>query len=102
MRRYNGQKRCVECHDNGVPYKDGSKDFHSYRYKLQRQKNRGNRKILALLNKLGFTECKKCGSKENLTVDHIIPLSKGGTNDWNNLQTLCFKCNHLKADKLTI
>ncbi|MFN3361388.1 MAG: HNH endonuclease [Pseudanabaenaceae cyanobacterium] len=37
--------------------------------------------------------CCSCGSTQNLTIDHIIPLAKGGTNDSSNLQTLCRSCN---------
>jgi 5-methylcytosine-specific restriction enzyme A len=39
----------------------------------------------------GYT-CRACGGRlcgnSNLTVDHVIPLAKGGTNDLDNLQTL--------------
>jgi hypothetical protein len=34
-----------------------------------------------------------------LEVDHIIPVSKGGTNDLSNLRTLCYECNHGKRDE---
>lgn len=44
-------------------------------------------------------ECVYCGSHKNLTLDHVIPKSKGGTNDWTNLVTSCIKCNLKKADK---
>jgi len=44
-------------------------------------------------------KCLYCGSKENLTLDHVIPRSKGGTNNWNNLATCCNRCNVLKGDK---
>jgi 5-methylcytosine-specific restriction endonuclease McrA len=40
--------------------------------------------------------CKKCNSIEDLQVDHIIPLAKGGSNDLDNLQILCRKCNREK------
>lgn len=35
-----------------------------------------------------------------LTIDHIIPRSKGGNNDLINLQILCLKCNEEKANKI--
>lgn len=43
--------------------------------------------------------CVYCGSSKNLTLDHVIPKSRGGTNDWTNLVTSCFKCNLKKADR---
>lgn len=45
--------------------------------------------------------CMRCGSTENLTIDHIIPLSKGGSNDPTNIQPLCHMCNSLKCNALT-
>ena len=44
-------------------------------------------------------ECQYCGSKEELEVDHIVPLINGGTNEDDNLITACHKCNTLKSDK---
>ena len=41
--------------------------------------------------------CAHCGVTENLTIDHIIPLAKGGTNDLDNLQPLCKSCNSSKG-----
>ncbi|MBU3013933.1 HNH endonuclease [Poseidonibacter lekithochrous] len=48
-------------------------------------------------------KCFNCGcdvSFSNSSIDHIIPLSKGGTNNEDNLVLLCNKCNILKADKI--
>lgn len=41
--------------------------------------------------------CQHCGTHCNLTVDHIVPRSKGGTDDPSNLQTLCGSCNSRKG-----
>jgi 5-methylcytosine-specific restriction endonuclease McrA len=44
-------------------------------------------------------ECVYCGSNKQLTLDHVIPRSRGGDNSWTNLVTCCHKCNLLKADR---
>jgi 5-methylcytosine-specific restriction endonuclease McrA len=45
-------------------------------------------------------KCLYCGSKDGLTLDHVIPKSKGGPNSWTNLATCCMKCNVSKGDRL--
>ena len=44
--------------------------------------------------------CVYCGStvKKDLTIDHVIPSSKGGLNKWENLVTACKRCNNEKSD----
>lgn len=43
-------------------------------------------------------KCKNCNRQDNLTIDHIMPTSKGGTNDLDNLQVLCERCNKRKGN----
>lgn len=46
-------------------------------------------------------KCELCGissSESPLDVDHIVPRSKGGSNDISNLQALCYRCNRGKRD----
>ena len=43
--------------------------------------------------------CLYCDSKKNLTLDHVIPRCKKGSNDWDNLATCCSKCNRRKGNK---
>lgn len=52
-----------------------------------------------ILNKCNY-KCVKCNSKENLEIDHIIPLSRGGRGDEDNMQVLCKKCNRSKKNKI--
>ena len=58
-------------------------------------------------NKLRFAvfqrdheRCAKCGSRKNLEVDHIYPISKGGKTEMSNLQTLCHRCNVRKGNNI--
>ncbi len=43
--------------------------------------------------------CQYCGRSDiPLTVDHVIPLSRGGEETWENLVCACVKCNNRKGD----
>lgn len=44
-------------------------------------------------------KCLRCGAEKPLTVDHVIPLSKGGLNTIENVQPLCMECNLWKGTK---
>lgn len=47
--------------------------------------------------------CALCGQKikfEDMTLDHIVPLSMGGADSMENLQVACLACNHLKSNSL--
>ena len=44
--------------------------------------------------------CQYCGSKNELTFDHLLPRSKGGKTDWDNVVTACSACNVKKGGRL--
>jgi 5-methylcytosine-specific restriction endonuclease McrA len=45
--------------------------------------------------------CQYCGHERgHLTVDHVVPRSKGGTSTWDNIVTCCAPCNRRKGDRL--
>ncbi|MEW5319270.1 MAG: hypothetical protein WDW38_010433 [Sanguina aurantia] len=45
-------------------------------------------------------QCQYCGSKKELTLDHVHPQCKGGGATWANLVTACQKCNQKKGARL--
>ena len=62
--------------------------FHNNR-KLQRQRS---------LNLYGG-RCCFCGEPHATTLDHLVPLAKGGYTSFGNLLPACSRCNHSKSDK---
>src|SRR5437764_11514376 len=44
--------------------------------------------------------CQYCGSRSNLTVDHVVPRSKGGPSSWENIVASCAPCNRRKGNAL--
>ncbi len=45
-------------------------------------------------------ECQYCGSREDLTFDHVIPRAHGGETTWENVVAACSPCNLRKGSKL--
>jgi 5-methylcytosine-specific restriction endonuclease McrA len=75
--------------------------------RIEREKKRRSISLkdrTAVLTRDGY-RCVKCGASPKkdplviLHVDHIVPDSKGGTSDLDNLQTLCFDCNEGKKNQ---
>jgi hypothetical protein len=55
---------------------------------------------LALLHMIGDC-CARCGSKERVAKDHIVPISSGGCDCIANIQPLCGRCNSAKGTDVT-
>lgn len=76
-------------------------DFSNKRKHKQARKKAGNYISRADVREQIFNRdghrCLKCGSKEHLTLDHIVSVYLGGENTIGNLQTLCRSCNSAKS-----
>jgi 5-methylcytosine-specific restriction endonuclease McrA len=46
--------------------------------------------------------CQYCGTTSHLTVDHVIPRSRGGASDWENIVTSCAPCNRRKGNRTPV
>jgi len=46
------------------------------------------------IKKTKQVRCEWCGTTENITIDHKLPKSQGGSNKQNNLRLLCRKCHN--------
>ena len=46
--------------------------------------------------------CQYCGTSSHLTVDHVIPRSRGGPSDWENIVTSCAPCNRRKGNRTPV
>lgn len=46
-----------------------------------------------------FFSCQYCGSGDDLTIDHVLPRSRGGRDSWQNLVTACRSCNQRKGNR---
>ena len=70
------------------------------------QRNLMTRKLREFIKERDHYTCCTCGNSTEkepnllLEIDHIIPVSKGGCTVEDNLQTLCWKCNRAKSDKI--
>ena len=54
------------------------------------------------LRKVYNSPCFQCGSMKDQSLDHIIPISRGGSHSIGNIMTLCLPCNKSKRAKLLV
>lgn len=70
------------------------------------RRRRASPEIQNLVRQRANRLCEYCHTSERwqyvqFTIDHVIPLARGGSDDPDNLALACFHCNRRKADKLT-
>ena len=86
----------IEYMDEQVKYKNSAKA----------QRSLMTKKLREYIKRRDEYTCQSCGASTAqqdlllLEVDHIIPVAKGGLSTEDNLQTLCWKCNRTKSDKI--
>ncbi len=71
-----------------------------YRNEVRRRRRQANRRAAAQFRVIGERDgylCRECGTGRELTVEHIIPVFLGGTDDLDNLEILCASCNTAKG-----
>lgn len=68
--------------------------------RIPRQTRALSRKNILVRDRHTCQYCERPFSAGDLTLDHVIPRSRGGTSTWENLVTSCRKCNNRKGDRL--
>lgn len=99
--RYKGTRRRNTI-DRMAKWRDENRE--RYRVRQREAKHRRRAKTVGVIREwewqavLGFYGdcCLVCGSDEHLTMDHVVPISKGGPNYLVNVQPLCKSCNSKK------
>ena len=119
IKRYEKEKQCDACGRWFVPRgnakycsKKCAKKIDNIRHDKRLSKN-GKPDLTITLTRLYMRDqgvCQICGktidfdcdsnSDDYPSIDHIIPISKGGQHQWDNVQLACRKCNTLKRDKI--
>lgn len=65
------------------------------------ERGKVSNKVRFAIYKRDHYRCRKCGRRtDDLEIDHIIPIARGGKSTYDNLQTLCHRCNYLKGSDI--
>ena len=86
----------------GLDIPDFIEDENIYKTNTSNKRKISPSKRIKILERDSFT-CQYCGAKApevKIEIDHIIPISKDGTNEIENLTTACFECNIGKSNKI--
>lgn len=58
-----------------------------------------NKPTRAMIHRRDSYCCSYCGAMTNLTIDHVLPTSRGGKDSWENMTTACNRCNVKKGNR---
>ena len=90
-------------------YTNAWRDKNRERYRELMQRRRAREKANGIftvtdkdLARLYASPCAACGTTEQVTADHVIPIARGGRHSIGNLQPLCMACNSHKSDRLMV
>jgi 5-methylcytosine-specific restriction endonuclease McrA len=86
--------------DNRVRLFQEAEAEKSHTSKRRKEFNRKRDNLIKIVIERDGYQCTKCGSTEDLTLDHKTPLSKGGSDDPENLQILCRSHNSQKGTRI--
>lgn len=104
QRRVDGKENKEKAGLRGEKYRRNNLEIFALKEKIRRAKKRANggsfrkKDWLRMLNKYNGL-CAYCYKKKATTIDHIIPVKRGGTSFIGNLLPACFSCNSSKQDK---
>ncbi|MDE0105617.1 MAG: HNH endonuclease [Bryobacterales bacterium] len=68
--------------------------------RIPRQVRAISRKNILIRDQYTCQYCNRRFGAADLTLDHVVPRSRGGTNTWENLVASCLRCNNRKGDRL--
>lgn len=84
--------------------KESQRPLKNARQSIRNRILQGNKFVLdsKQIAKIYASPCFRCGSNSNISLDHVIPLSRGGNHSIGNLMPLCQPCNSSKGKKLLV
>ena len=70
--------------------------------RMPRQNRAVSRKSIMLRDRYTCQYCQRPFETKKLTLDHVVPRSRGGGSTWENLVACCYPCNNRKADRTPV
>jgi 5-methylcytosine-specific restriction endonuclease McrA len=94
----NNKKYCMSCYKKIIRKEEYKALDHKRKARIKGNGGNITGKELKII-KHRDKSCVYCGSKEKLSYDHIIPLTRGGKSSFNNYVLACLNCNSSKGNK---